>query len=176
MTTLVEIEAQARRLADARAPLAENLQQLNDETEALKRACLPAIKRGVAKAAEASGQLLALIDSAPELFVKPKSVIFHGLRLGYRKESGKLEWDDPDRVVELIRKHYEEQFDALVKTTYRPVKDALEQLPAADLKRLGVRVGEDGEVVFVKPVDSTVDKMIDALLKDATEQATEAVA
>jgi hypothetical protein len=174
MTTLADIEAQARRLADARGVLAQTLQELNDEIEALKRACLPAIKRHVAKASEVSAQLLELIDSAPELFVRPKSVIFHGLRLGYRKEAGKIEWDDPDRVVELIRKHCEEQFDTLVKATYRPIKDALADLPASELKKLGVRVGEDGDVVFVKPVDSAVDKMVDALLKDATEQAVEA--
>lgn len=176
MATLAEIEAHAKKLAEARAALAEDLQALQEETERLKRACLPKVKRGVARAAQLTAELLALVEGAPELFVRPKSVILHGLRLGYRKEAGKIEWDDGERVVELIRRHYPEQFDVLVKTTHRPVKDALAQLPAVDLKRLGVRVGEDGEVVFVKPVDSAVDRMVDALLKDATEQALEEAA
>lgn len=171
MPTLSEIEARAKRYAEAREKLAEIVAGLNAELEALKRGRLPELKRAVARAAEHHEALKSLIEQAPDLFVKPRTVVFHGIKLGYQKGKGRIEWDDPERVVALIRKHFPEQADVLIATTERPAKEALNNLTAADLKKLGISVAEGGDAVFIKPVDSAVDKMVDALLKDATEEA-----
>jgi hypothetical protein len=74
-------------------------------------------------------------------------------------------------VVARIKKHLPEQADVLIKLKETPVKDALAQLSAAELKKLGVTVSEAGDQVVVKPVDSEVDKMVDALMKEAGEEA-----
>ncbi len=74
-------------------------------------------------------------------------------------------------MVARIKKHLPEQADVLIKLKETPVKDALAQLSAAELKKLGVTVSEAGDQVVVKPVDSEVDKMVDALMKEAGEEA-----
>ncbi|MEW5893352.1 MAG: host-nuclease inhibitor Gam family protein [Pseudomonadota bacterium] len=170
MTSLVDIETRAKKYAEAREHLAGIVAALNDGIEALKRDHMKRLKKAVADAAERHDALKALIEDAPELFVKPRTVVFHGIKLGYQKGKGKIEWDDADQVVRLIKKHFPEQADVLVATTERPAKDALAQLTAAELKKLGISVTDGGDAVFIKPADSAVDKMVDALLKDATEE------
>lgn len=170
MTSLVDIETRAKKYAEAREDLAGIVAALNDGIKALKRDHMKRLKKAVADAAERHDALKALIEDAPELFVKPRTVVFHGIKLGYQKGKGKIEWDDADQVVRLIKKHFPEQADVLVATTERPAKDALAQLTAAELKKLGISVTDGGDAVFIKPADSAVDKMVDALLRDATEE------
>lgn len=170
MPTLAEIETRAKALSDARAKLADIIAELNDGIEALKRSHMAKLKAAVTRAAERHDELRALIEDAPELFVKPKTVIFHGIRLGLMKGKGGIEWDDAERVIALIERHLPEQLDALCKVTRKPSKDALAGLDVATLKKLGCRVVETGEEIYIKPTDSAVNKLVDALLKDATEQ------
>lgn len=172
MTTLQEIERRAKTYAEARAALAELAGELNAGIEALKRQSLPGLRRAVARAAEQHDALKALIEAAPDLFAKPRTQTLHGVRLGYMKGKGGIEWEDADAVVAAIQKHLPDQAEALIRWTGKPLKEALNQLGVAELKRIGCRVVDTGDVVFIKPTDSAVDKMVDALLKDAIEEGT----
>lgn len=171
MTTLADLERRTLALADARDTITTIVSELNDGIDALKRDRMPALKAAVRKAAEQHDKLKALIEEHPALFTKPRSVVFHGLKIGFRKGTGGIEFDDDEQVVKLIRKHYPEQFDVLVKTTEKPIKSALGALTAAELKKLGVRVEDTGDVAFIKPTDSAVDKLVNQLLKSATEES-----
>lgn len=170
MTTMVDIEQATKGYAEAREVLAERVRRLEAELEQIKRQRLPGIKSALARAAEAEGKLRQVIEAAPELFERPRTLILHGVRVGYRKASGKLVWDDPDQVVALIRKHYPDQADVLIITTERPAKAALSALTVADLKRVGVRVIETGDEVVIAPTDSEVDKLVDALLESCRDE------
>lgn len=169
MANMHDIEQQTKNYADARADLATYMSALEDEKRALVRRYLRGIKKRVADAKAAKEELQALLEANPGLFEKQRTVAFHGVRVGYRKGAGKIEFDDAERVVELIRKHRPEEFDLLVKTSYKPVKDALSNLPAGDLRKLGVTVEETGDVVFIKEAATEVDKLVKALLKDDPE-------
>ena len=79
------------------------------------------------------------------------------------------ERDDKDQVVRLIKKHFPEQADVLIKTVEKPIKGAIQQLPVADLKRIGVTVEETGDVVVIKSTDSEIDKLVSALLEQNDE-------
>lgn len=171
MATLNEIDGKTRTYADARAALAEAVATLQEGIEGLKRKHLGVIKRRVAGARDAQAALHADIEASPELFIKPRSVTLHGVKVGFQKGKDKLEFDDADQVVRLIRKQFPEQFDVLVKTTEKPVKDALQQLSAAELKRLGITVEDTGDVVLIKDTASDVDKLVTALLKEEIEEA-----
>lgn len=171
MTQLSEIEAHAKIHALAREKLACLVGALNEGIQAIKRGHMVRIKAAVNHAAESHDALRALIEEAPELFIKPRSVVFHGIKLGYQKGKGKIEWDNADRVVALIRKHFPEQASMLIVTTEKPAKEALNNLTASELKKIGISVVEGDDAVFIKPTDSAVDKMVDALLKDATAEA-----
>ncbi|MBV2160527.1 host-nuclease inhibitor Gam family protein [Achromobacter denitrificans] len=169
--SLADIETRAKRYAEAREKLAELVSDLNAGIEALKRQAMPELKRAIARASEHHAQLKALIEAAPELFVKPRTVVFHGIKCGYLKGKGGIVWDDADAVVAAIQKNLPDQAEALIRWTGKPLKEAINQLDVATLKKIGCRVVDTGDEVFIKPVDSAVDKMVDALLKDATEEA-----
>lgn len=169
MTTLNEIEQRTRLLADARAALADIVGELNAGIEAIKRERMRALKAAVARVAERHAGLRALLEEAPELFVKPRTVTFHGVKVGYQKGAGKLEWEDADQVVARIKKFFPDLADVLIATTERPAKEALEELAAADLKRLGVTVEGVEDRVLIKYTDSTIDRLVKALIKGATE-------
>lgn len=168
--SLAAIEGKARLYADRRDDLAGVVRVLNDQVEALKRSALPEIKRAVARAAEAHGKLRDLVEGAPGLFVKPRTVIFHGIKVGFEKGKGKLVFENGDRVCELINKHFPELTEALIIVSQAPNRKALGELAAADLKRLGVTVEDTGDQVVIRPTDTAVDKVVNALLKEAVEE------
>lgn len=174
MSTLADLERRAKALADTRTVLSDIVTTLNDGIEGLKRDHMKALKAAVNAAAAQHEKLKDLIEANPELFVKPRTVVLHGLRLGYRKGAGGVEFEDAERVAELIRKHFPEQFDVLVQTKHKPLKDALGQLTVAELKKVGCTVEDSGDVVFIKPTDSAVDKLVNQLLKSATEETASA--
>lgn len=169
MTQLTDIEPTAKAYADARAKVVEIVTDLNAGIDALKRNHMPAIKRAITKAAEKHDQLKQIIEANPNLFVKPRTVIYHGVKIGMKQASGGISFDDADQVVRLIKKHFPEQADVLINTTEKPSKDALRNLSVAELKKIGCNSVDAGDAVVIKPTDSEVDKLVDALLKGATE-------
>lgn len=170
--TLLEIEKATKDFASARYELSLLVTTLNDDVAKLKKEFLPSIKKAVAKTAERQCELKNLIDHAHDLFEKPRTVIFHGIKVGLQKGRGEIDWDDDQKVVELIRKHFrEDQADALIITKEKPSASALRDLTVAELKKIGCTVEETDDEVVIKPADSDVDKVVNALLKDAMEEA-----
>lgn len=168
MSSLAEIETKTKAFAAARDVLRERVQALKDEIEAAKRRRLRGIRAAVQATAAAHEDLWQLVDGSRELFVKPKSMVIAGIKVGLQKAQDGLDWDDDAAVVALIEKHLgEDQVKVLVKTTKKPIEAALKELDDADLEKVGVRSTKGGDVVLIKPVDGEVGKMIDAMLKDA---------
>lgn len=174
MATLNEIERAAQAYADARSTLTAHVQELNNEIELAKRGRLAAIRRAVARAADKQSELSALIADNRALFDKPKTRVLHGVKVGYQKQPGAIEIADETATLERIKKMFaedREMLEQLIKTTEKPIKDALGELSGDKLKKLGVKVTDDTDKVIIKPADSEVDKIVDALLKGATEEA-----
>lgn len=172
MADMKEIEAQTKKYAERRAELATLVQALEDEKRDLVKRRIEGIKRKISQTIVEREALHVLLGESPALFVKPRTVEFHGVRVGFKKGAGKIEIEDESRTVELIRKHRtEEEFDVLVKTVYKPVKDALANLPAGELKKLGVTVEDTGDVVLIKDAAGAVDKLVKALLKEEPDEA-----
>lgn len=166
-----EIEALAKAFANARNELAERLQDLKDEQDQIKRRRLQGIRNAVVRFKTSHNELREAIEDSKGEFRAPKTRILHGIKLGFVKQKGKLEFTDQGTVVGLIRKHLPDQFKALVKVEETPIRKALGNLSAGELKKLGVRVTDDTDTVVVKPVDGEVDKLIDALISDPDIEA-----
>lgn len=166
MTDLKDIETLARAYADEYQQLAADVEALESAIRALKKKALPAIKRGAERAAVAKEKLKAAIEAAPQLFEKPRTRLFHGVKVGLQKGKGETQIPDEEKTIALIRKHLEDQAEVLIKTEETLVKKALANLAAADLKRIGVNVIEAGDQVVVKVADSDIEKLVDALFKD----------
>lgn len=168
------IEAACKAARDARHVLTIRAEALQEEIASAQKRKLPGIRSAVEAVARADALLLAALQESPDLFKKPKSVVFHGLQVGYKKGGGSIEIDDAGQVVKLIRKHFPDRFDNLVKTKETPIKAAISLLTGDDLKKIGVKVNPGGEVVFITDATDGVDKLVKALLKGAeTEQEEE---
>ncbi len=170
--SLATIETAAKAFAADRAELATCVENLNTTIESLKRHAIPQIKRRVNAAAQSQATLAALVDQSRHLFIQPRTVIFHGIKVGLQKGRGGIEWDDEAKVIALIEKHFTTaEADLLIKTTRKPIKKALEDLDIATLKKIGCRIEDTGDQILIKPADSQVDKLVNSLLKDAIEDA-----
>lgn len=173
--SLAEIESRVKVYAEARQLLTDRVAVLKQGLDELHRDHLPGIKRALNRLAEIDGQARALIEAAPDCFVKPKTIVMHGTKVGFEKGKGKLTFDKPDAVVKRIERLMPEQVDLLIHTEKKPNKEGLSKLPASDLKRLGCTLESSGDQVVLKPVDGAVDKLVKLLLKGATDEAETAL-
>ncbi|MFA7465061.1 MAG: host-nuclease inhibitor Gam family protein [Syntrophales bacterium] len=176
MASIEEIEQMAKEFSAEREKLSERVRSLEDETSALKRKRLPLIRAAVKTIRGKHDVLKVALEASKGLFVKPKTRVFHGVKLGFQKAKGKISWPDDEVVVKLIKKHLPEQAEILIKTTEKPIKDALANLPAADLKKIGVTVEETTDQVVIKSTDGEIDKLVDALLKEKEPEKDEEAA
>ncbi len=167
MSSLGEIETLAKEFGERHDALSAKVQTINDEISAVKRRHLHQLRNYVAKAADAKDHLRAAIKAAPEFFKKPRTLMLHDVRVGFAKGKGKLVFASDAQLVTLIKKHFPDQVETLVKVEEKPVLNALANLPAKDLKRLGVTVEGAGDDVVIKPTGTAIDKLVDALIKGA---------
>ncbi len=166
MTDMKDIEQLTRKYKSERDLLAGRVDALQTEIERLKQRAMPGIKSAVARAREAEHALATAIEGAPQLFRKPRTVIFSGIKVGLAKGKGEIQYQDMAQVLKLIKKHLPDQADVLIAVKETPVKKSLPQLSAAELKKIGVTIRETGDQVVIRPTDSEVDKVVNALLKD----------
>ena len=171
-TTLATIEGLTAIYKNARSIVADRVAALEDEIRDAHRRKVPGIKSALASAKDAQANLVAAIQSAPHLFEKPRTWTLNGIKVGYQKGKGGLEWDDDDKLVARIEKLFPDQKDILIVTKKKPAADALKQLEAKDLARLGVTFEDVGDYVVVKATDGEVDKLVKKILKEgAVEEA-----
>ncbi len=164
--TILDVEAKTKSYADARDAVSAIVSAVEEEIAAVKKRHMQRLKKAVAVMAERQAELRYTIAYNPELFIKRRTQVFYGIKVGFQKQKGEITWVDEAQVLKLIHKHFPDMVDALIKTTEKPIKSALAQLPAADLKRLGVTISDDGDVVVIRATDSEIDKLVEALLKD----------
>jgi len=168
MSALSEVEVLTKQFADAHAASVAIVQDLNDEIEKLTRAARAKFKEALAREAERAVRLKAAIDASPDLFIKPRTLIFHGIKIGYQKQKGKLEIpkESYEQVVKLIKKYFIDRADMLIITKEEPSKKNLADLTGAELKKLGLTIEDTGDKIVIAPTDSAVDKMFKAFLKE----------
>jgi len=165
--TLSEIEALTKSYSEARAYLTGIITELQAELERVKHPVLPVIRDAVGDVAAAHDALKAALEEAPELFERPKTRTFHRVKVGYRKQAGKVTMADEAKTISLIRKQLpKNQAELLIRVRESVHKPAVYDLTAADLKRLGISIADDTDEVVIKPVDNDVDKLVNALLAE----------
>lgn len=173
---LIDIEKLTKLFSEARQLLADRVRGLEDELQTIKRRRMPGIKSAINAVMAQQAELKAAIEESAGLFIRPKTVIMHGIKVGFQKAKGTISWADSKQVIKLIKKHLPEQADVLIITREKLIKKALQNLPAADLKKIGCTVNETGDVVLIKSTDSEIDKLVDALLKEDNPEKEEEAA
>jgi esterase/lipase len=120
---LGQIEQLTKEFSEARQQLADRVRALEDEIQTVKRRRLTGIKNTVNTVMEKQSQLKAAIEESSTLFVKPRTMVLHGIKIGFQKAKGKISWSDEDQVIRLIKKHLPDQTDVLIKITEKPIKE-----------------------------------------------------
>ena len=169
--TLHSIEFLALVYSERRAILSGFLHALERELAGLKKRHQKQLQIEVRATAEAKAKLHAAIESAPGLFERPKTRVLHGIKVGYRKGPGGLDWEDDDRVVERLKEQFGKKAVDYLIVKEKPSAEALEDLDAAVLKKLGVTVEDTGEQVVVKAVETDLERLVKTLLKGAGDDA-----
>ena len=173
MTSLAEIERLAKNYADAHEALAEKVRDLNEALEREKRARLRYIKSALGPAAAAKGDLAAAVDGARDLFIRPRTVIFHGIKVGLQAGKQTVNFEDADAVVDRAERLFADMAATLINTKKSPNKTAIAMLTAPELKKLGCTLSEPRDEIVIKPTDGEVEKVVAALLKDAESDLEE---
>lgn len=166
--SLLPIELAARAFSDSRMQLAAEINELSERIAALKKERASKLKAVLRQYNQMQADLRSAIEAAPkDLFDKPRTRQLHGIKVGYVKQPGKLvlQFDDV-RTIELIEKHFKDQYDVLVRVKRTPNLETLAELPASDLKRLGGHIADADDKIVMTAIDSDIDKLIKALTGD----------
>lgn len=167
--TLADIEKRVASFARDYDTVRTAVAGLDAELTAVKARHLHGLRAAVARAKESKAALNSAIELNKPLFTKPRTYVFHGIKIGFTKGKGKLEIADESDTVKRIHQRFGADAIAWLNVTEKPNKDALADMPAGDLKKLGIELTETGDAVVIKPVDGEVDKICTALLKDQPE-------
>lgn len=168
MTTMEEIERKAGELRLARHKLEESVTTAQDAlSKVLAKWCDP-LREQATMVVVLEQHLVELVGKSPELFKRPQSVEFDGVRVGWRKGKGRLELGDIDKLIERIRaKLTRHQQAAVLKVKTSVLKGPLGKLPAELLKKLGIDTKGAGNEPFVSYPKSDAEKLVDWWLKPA---------
>lgn len=171
MTTMTDITRLTEAYSIRHDNLASTLRRIEEEIRAVRSKHLDTLKQKVRATAEAHSALHAAIESAPELFEKPRTQVIAGIKVGMTKQRGKIEITDERATITRIRKLLpEDQAELLVNVKESVDKQAAMTLTAADLKRLGIHVTDDVDAVYIRPTDSDIDKLVEKLLNEAARE------
>ena len=163
MTTLADIEETVSIYANKRKALKALINNYHDDVSKLKDKHVDPIQAALEDVEQLNKSLIKTINRNRALFDKPKTRRANGIRFGIKKEKGKLIIEDEAKTIALIKKHCATAQDTLIAKVEKPIKTAIQQLPTAMVKRLGVKVEDDVDAVFIKSADTDIDKLIDAI-------------
>lgn len=168
--TLVDIEQATTVYAAKRRALDDATRLAEAAMAAVWEKHAPGLRRLVAGVATSHDDLMTLLQASSALFTRPRSLTVDGIKVGFAKGKGAVEFDDEALVIKLIRRKLsEDQADLLIATREAVNKDALKALPAIDLARVGGRIVGTDDAPFIKPVTPATSKLLKSLLEEATE-------
>ncbi|RJQ21995.1 MAG: hypothetical protein C4560_02940 [Nitrospiraceae bacterium] len=171
--TLGEIERQTTEYAIAKRELDELVAEISERTEALKREFTPKLKSVMGKIARKHETLYRSIADNTDLFEKPRTQIFEGIKVGLMKGKGKLFVEDEELTIKLIKKHMPEQEEYLIHTKYELIKSAIKKLTDKEQDKINVAIIDKDDRIVIESIDTTVQKILNSLIKVQIEGLSE---
>lgn len=165
---ILVIDVKAKKASDARAKLLAVAHRIEAEQRAVLDRHRGELREALHVYLSRQLELSCEIKEHAELFVKPRTIVLHGFRCGFAKGKGRIEWAEDDaKIVQRIRAAYgKATADRLIIVSETPSKEALAQLPAHELRKLGVSVVDAEDKVVAKPLESEMDRFIDRVLAE----------
>ena len=165
--TLDDLSARAERLAARRRDLVLAAAEMETEVAAVRRKHIAGLRKIAIDVKAQLAGLQRLVAEAASLFAKPKSRTVADIQFGFRKGRGRIEFDDEAKVIARIRKLRPDLVATAIVTREAVDKDAIGNIPADELRKLGITIVEAGDAPFVKPKDSDTDELITLALAEA---------
>lgn len=155
MTTISEFEELAKTHSANRVALGSAISKGHKGINDAFARHVPRVQAATDAAAESRAALERAVENNPDLFVKPKTMVLHGIKFGFAKNKGSLEFTDEEKVIGRIERLLPKLAKNLIKTTRKIVKKQVAKLTVQDAKKIGVRiVNPEDEVVVSIPNDS----------------------
>ena len=165
VTTMESIAGLCKSYAAARERLADTTEAIRSEQRRALRQRLRGLKARVAEVSAARDRLREAIAENPGLFEKPRTRALEGIKVGYRKQPGRIDCDE-GRTIARIRKLYPDRKAALVRVRESLNHAALKNLDAKILASIGVTVIQVDDQIVIAAANGDLDKLVDALLSD----------
>ena len=157
-----------KEYAVARDDLGETVEDIRDIRRKAVRSRMRGLKSRVAKVSAARESLWTAIEANPQLFEKPRTRAIEGIKVGYRKQPGRIECDET-RAIGRIRKLYPEREAELVKVKESLKRSALKGLDSKTLSAIGVAIVEVDDEIVLKAASDDLDNLVDALMGDVED-------
>lgn len=168
MTT---IERLAAAYAAERDRLAQIANEVNEAVTRIRLDAAPALRAACASTAAAERALREAVAAAPNLFERPRTRVFHGVKCGFRKGRGRVVIEDEEKTIARIRDLLPaDQATLLIRVRESVNRNAVADLSVGDCKRLGIVIVQDDDEVVVSPADTDIDRLVTTLL-DGLEAA-----
>lgn len=143
----------------------------------IKAAIAPVMERykttldGYAAAEQAARDLLDdLLMSAPQLFVKPRSLTVDGVGCGYKRAPDTVDWADDAEVIARIKALRPDLAPILIRTAESLVIDAMAGLDAETRAILGIRTITGADNRYITIGDNDVEKLAKIVIADAARR------
>jgi hypothetical protein len=147
---LQEIENSCRALAASRDALNEITDKIKREQLAIVEQHRDELRAAATRMGAEKSALTTLLQSARELFTKPKTLCLHGVVVGFEKERDKVSVPSEDLLISRIEKLLAAKASMLIQTTKHVLKDPFKRLPQAELQLLGVQRVAGADRAFVR--------------------------
>lgn len=171
--TLQEIEKLTAAYASDQNDLNALIAEITAETEVLKKRYQLRLKRTICQVTAKYEGLYRAVAEHPELFEKPKTQMFEGIKVGIVAGKGKVQIDDEEQTIALIEKKLPSKADLLIKVTKALVKSAVAQLSDDERAKINAQiVGKESRVVITS-VDSAVNKILNSIIKVSVDELRE---
>ena len=168
VTTLEGIAGLCKSFTDARERLADTTEAIREERRRAVRRRLRVLKARVAEVSVARDRLREAVSENPALFERPRTRALEGVKVGYRKQPGRVECDE-ERTIARIRKLYPDREADLVRVRESLNRSALKNLDARTLASIGATVIQVDDQIVIAAANDDLDKLVDALLSDEQE-------
>ena len=164
------LELLCRAYSEANAALAETTDLIREERRAAIEKYEGSLRERLLNLRGARESLRAAIDASPDLFVKPKTLTFGDVKVGWRKQPGKIRRTKPeDKVIAEIRRKLPAHEPVLIKVKESLIAAGLRALDAKSLAGIGVRIEDVDDQMVLTSITDDLDVLVAGLLKEIDE-------
>lgn len=155
--TLADIELACEDYAASVGDVHRVIATMEREIAQVRERYLPELRGAVGVTDAEEDKLAGLLRRGKALFDRPKSRVFHGVRVGWRKGQDTVEMPADADLVPVIEIELPELAEALIDREPTVRKSAIKNLSDDELRRIGVRrvLGAEAVSIIVQDSDET---------------------